>query len=37
MFPYQPMTRQENGGWLPLHGWVAFVLLLVLLGLSFAR
>lgn len=35
MFPYQT-NRQVSGQWLPTHGWVSFVLLLILLGLSFA-
>lgn len=34
MFPYQT-NRKESGHWLPAQAWIAFALLLVLLGLSF--
>ena len=37
MFPYQSSSRQDSSGWLPAYGWVAFALLILLLGLSFAR
>ena len=36
MFPYQTPSRQDSNRWLPAHGWVAFALLMILLGLSLA-
>ena len=36
MFPYQT-NRQDSGRWLPAQAWIAFALLMILLGLSFAR
>ena len=37
MFPYHSSTRHESGNWTPAYGWVAFALLIILLGLSLAR
>ena len=37
MFPtYESPKRQESNRWLPAHGWLAFILLIILLGLSLA-
>lgn len=36
MFPYQK-SRQEPDRWVPIQGWLAFALLMILLGLSMVR